>query len=304
MNKNRVTYILLFLILLSILGFGTYYLYSKGIIFKEKKEANEKIEGKTGYKTKKGLTFDLISPKPNSKIGCDFVLAGKMPGQWFFENSFPFSILVDGKEVMKGSVESNDDYTVEEILSFSKSISCKEGCMGDAEIVLRNENPSDLPEYSDEYRIPVTFTSTCSVVAEEKKVEQKVKTMSVKVFFSNSAEDPNSEKCEKTYHVSRTINETVAVGKASLTELLKGPNITERGKGYYTSIPLGTELKSLRIENGVAYANFNEKLNEGVGGTCLTSKIRSQIENTLKQFPTVKEVQIQVNGKSSGVLEP
>lgn len=305
MNKNRVTYILLFLILLVLLGLGTYYLYSKGVILKSKSDLNEKVnEEESGYKTDKGTTFDLISPKPNSNIGCDFIIAGKMPSEWFFENSFPYSILIDGKEVMKGSIESNEDYTTKKNLSFSKSISCKQGCTGGGEIVLRKANPSGLVENNDEYRIPVNFTSTCSVVEEVKEVEQKAKTMSVKIFFSNSTEDPHSEKCEKTYQVSRTINETVAVGKASLTELLKGPNITERGKGYYTSIPTGTELKSLKIENGVAYASFNEKLTEGVGGTCLTSKIQSQIENTLKQFPTVKEVVIQVNGKTEGVLEP
>lgn len=306
MNKNRGTYVLLLLILLSVLGWGTYYLHSKGIIFNKTKETKEQTEGKSGYKTEKGLSFDLISPKPNSKIGCDFVLAGKMPREWFFENSFQYSILINDKEIMTGSVESNDDYTVEEILSFSKSISCKEGCLGDGEIVLQNNNPSGLDENHDEYRIPVTFTSTCSVKEAEKKeiVEEPTKTVSVKIYFSNSVEDPNSEKCEKTHYVVRRITETVAVGKASLTELLKGPNITERGKGYYTSIPIGTELKSLNIKNGVAYANFNEKLTEGVGGTCLTSKIRSQIENTLKQFPTVKEVQIEVNGKTLGVLEP
>ena len=46
------------------------------------------------------------------------------------------------------------------------------------------------------------------------------------------------------------------------------------------------------------------KLTEGVGGTCLVERIRSQIRNTLQQFPTVKSVVISVDGKTEGVLEP
>jgi len=308
MDKNKVLQTILFILLLLILGLGTYYLYSKGVICKPK-VTEEKKDEQGGYKTDEGLSFELISPLPNSEIECGFTLAGKMPREWFFENSFPYSIIVDGKEVLVGSVQSKDDYTVKEILTFSEKIECKEGCLGDGEIVLKNANPSGLPENADQYRIPVKFTSTCLVQEEKPKdtsketVKETPKTVTVKVYFANSVNDPDSEKCETTYAVSRTINETVAVGKASLTELLKGPNTTEKGKGYYTSIPTGTELKSINIKNGVAYVDFNEKLTDGIGGSCLTSRIRSQIENTLKQFPTVKEVVIQVNGKSEGVLE-
>lgn len=302
MNKNKGIYILLFLLLLSVVGLSVYYLYSKGVILQPKETV---VEEEEGYKTKKGVSFELTSPTPNSEVPCEFTLAGKMPREWFFESSFPYSIIIDGREVLTGAAQSKDDYTEQEILTFSEYVVCRESCLGDGEIVLKNANPSGLEENHDEYRFPVKFTSTCLVQKEEPDDTSKEtpKTMTVKVFFANSVKDPDSEKCEVTYAVSRTINETVAVGKASLTELLKGPDITERGKGYQTAIPSGTELKSINIKEGIAFVDFNEKLTDGIGGSCLTSRIRSQIENTLKQFPTVKEVVIQVNGESEGVLE-
>ncbi len=303
MDKNKGIYVFLFLILLLILGFGTYYLYSQGVIFKPKtviedEDSEEESQEKGNFVTKKGLTFQLVSPLRNSDLGCDFILAGEMPREWFFENSFPYVILVDGEEILKGSVQGLDDYTVHKTISFSQSITCNKKCQGEGEIILRNDNPSGLLENQDEYRVPVTFTSDCATE------EQKKETMEVKVYFASIIEDPNSEKCEVTYGVKRKIEKTVAVGRASLLELLKGPDITERGQGFYSSIPLGTELKSLKIENGIAYADFNDKLVNNVGGSCLTSKILSQISNTLKQFSTVKDVVISVDGKTEGVLEP
>ena len=113
-----------------------------------------------------------------------------------------------------------------------------------------------------------------------------------------------SSRCEVTFPVTRTITKTQAVGRASLNELLKGVTSTEKARKYYTAIPEGVVLKGLTIKEGVAYADFNSKLTEGVGGTCLVDRIRSQIRNTLQQFPTVKNVVIAVDGKTEGVLEP
>lgn len=297
MDKNKGIYITFFLILLLILGLGTYYLYSQGVLFNPKTEIEEEDEDDEKeeiiFRTEKGLVFDLTSPTPNSELGCDFILAGEMPREWFFENSFPYSITVNEKEILKGTVQGLADYTIEEMIPFSEKIICSEECKGEGEIILRNDNPSGLLENSDEYRIPVKFTSSCVT-----------ETMQVKVFYGSSIEDPDSLRCDVTYELPRTIEKTVAVGKASLLELLKGPNITERGKGYYSSIPIGTELNSLKVEDGVAYADFNQKLTENIGGACLNSKIRSQIEGTLKQFSTVDKVVISVNGETEGVLEP
>lgn len=155
MNKNRGLYIILFVLLLCLLGFGGHYLISKGVIFRG--------EESTVQEEKEDIDLKIIEPKANSEIGCTFTIAGQASHEWFFENSFPYTIFVDGEEVLSGEIYSDQDYTEVEIISFSQQIECKEGCLGYGEIVLKNANPSGLEEHSKEKRIPVRFISSCAV---------------------------------------------------------------------------------------------------------------------------------------------
>lgn len=129
-------------------------------------------------------------------------------------------------------------------------------------------------------------------------------TMMVKVFFGNKNEDPETLNCEKVYPVTREIPATVAVARAAINELLKGPTESEASGGYTTSLAEGVILQSLKIENGVARADFSSKLDEGIGGSCRVTSIRAQIEETLKQFATVNGVVLSVDGNVGEVLQP
>jgi spore germination protein GerM len=60
----------------------------------------------------------------------------------------------------------------------------------------------------------------------------------------------------------------------------------------------------LTIEDGVAKVDFNEQLEYEVSGSCRVSAIRAQITETLKQFPTVKEVIISIDGRTEDILQP
>lgn len=164
MNKNRGIYIFLFVILLVLLGYGAYSLYKQGVLFGPRQNTKEEDVQEVKdieLKTKEGLTFTLSSPLPKSELGCTFLLSGKMPREWFFENVFPYRIEIEGVEVVRGLVQSHDDYTVKEMLTFSQELECIGKCLGNSEIILRRDNPSGLEENDDEYRIPVKFTQNC-----------------------------------------------------------------------------------------------------------------------------------------------
>lgn len=287
-------YIVIFFLLLIILGLTGYYLSTKGVFLKPEAKKDERVEEENEEETSKELSFTITSPLANSTVPCKFQITGDSSSEWFFEGSFPYEIRVAGKLVHEGSVNTEDDWTTKEILHFSTNVDCGEKCSGEGEIILRKANPSGLKEHDESYTVPVKFSTTCTV---------PVETMQVRVFFANTAEDPDVTRCEVTFPVTRTITKTQAVGRAALNELLKGVTTGEKARKYYTGIPEGVVLNSLTIKDGVAYADFNSKLNEGVGGSCLTSRIRSQIRNTLQQFPTVKSVVISVEGKTDGVLE-
>jgi len=108
---------------------------------------------------------------------------------------------------------------------------------------------------------------------------------------------------EELVEVERIIPYTVATARAAIEELLKGPLVTE-GEDLSTSINEGVELQSIEIEDGVARVDFNEKLEEGVAGSAWVIAIRNQIKGTLKQFDSIEEVIISINGEKEGILQP
>ncbi len=155
----------------------------------------------------------------------------------------------------------------------------------------------------------------------------------LKIYFSNNKKDPQLLYCDKTYPVERTVSRlsnNTESGFAEYTylvisKLLDGPTVNEKDEGYLTSINEGTKVQKLIIKDGVATVDFNDKLNEGVArlarlagalakraeasgvaqaGSCKVQAIRSQIEQTLRQFPEIKKVVISVNGESEEILQP
>jgi spore germination protein GerM len=63
-------------------------------------------------------------------------------------------------------------------------------------------------------------------------------------------------------------------------------------------------LRKLTIVDGVATADFSKEMRAYGGGSLRVTLIRQQIERTLMQFPTVRQVVITIEGESEGVLEP
>ncbi|MFA7295087.1 MAG: GerMN domain-containing protein [Candidatus Paceibacterota bacterium] len=128
--------------------------------------------------------------------------------------------------------------------------------------------------------------------------------LTINVYFGNSLKDPEAMDCSLVFPVERKIKKTEAVGRAALEELLKGPTAEEKNEGYFSSINEGVKINSLVIENGVAKADFDEKLEYQVGGSCRVLAIASQIRQTLKQFSSVNNVIISINGRTEDILQP
>lgn len=127
--------------------------------------------------------------------------------------------------------------------------------------------------------------------------------MKIKVYFNNSKLDPEYS-CNKVFPIEREIIKTSAVARAALEELLKGPNEKEDAEGFITNINPGVKIQKLTIENGTAWVDFDEQLEYQVGGSCRVAAISAQITQTLKQFPSVKNVIISINGETEEILQP
>jgi hypothetical protein len=121
--------------------------------------------------------------------------------------------------------------------------------------------------------------------------------------------------------VGKQVFKQEGIAKAALEELVWGPGPLVTGYvGGNTAIPKPQEVLTfpgrgadwgprvrvlgLKIENGVATADFSKEMAAYGGGSARVQMIREQITRTLKEFASVREVRIAIEGKTEGVLEP
>lgn len=125
---------------------------------------------------------------------------------------------------------------------------------------------------------------------------------------------------DQTFHaVQYDIPRTVRVGTATLEALLWGPRPGNLA-GFTTPIPTPEEvltyagrttnwgprvkLRSLTINKGIARADFSREMLAFGGDTARAAQIRTQVTQTLLQFPTVTSVYITVEGDAIPALRP
>ena len=229
--------------------------------------------------------------RPNQIIQSPIIIKGEARGFWFFEASFPIKLLDgEGNLISQSIAQAQSDWMTEDFVPFQAEINFNVPETEKGILVLEKDNPSDLAQNADELRIPVRF-------------KQSQETISVEVYFNNSALDPEFS-CNKVFPVNRKISKTQAIARAVLEELLKGPTEKEKTDGFFTTINPGVKIQSLVIEQGLAKVDFDEQLEFQVGGSCRVSAIKAEITQTLKQFPTIKDVLISINGRTEDILQP
>lgn len=129
-------------------------------------------------------------------------------------------------------------------------------------------------------------------------------TSTVRVFFSNASKG-SDEDCEKTFGLAHTVVASADGGRgAAMHELIKGPTPYEQKKGYSTALPELLRHPAIRESGAVVTVDFDESLQIGVAGSCRVAAIRSQIEQTMAQWNPGTTVNIRINGKSEGILQP
>lgn len=232
----------------------------------------------------------VTSPVAGAEIASPLQISGEARGTWYFEASFPVRLVDEnGKELALAVATAQEDWMTEEFVPFTATLIFNPQGAKSGKLVLEKDNPSDLRELDASFEVPVRFSVT--------------ETATVKVFFGNQ-EDATEMDCSVTHARERVIAKTPAVARAALEQLLAGPTLAEKQAGFFTSINAGVKLKSLSIEEGTAFADFDEQLGASVGGSCRVVSIRSQIEETLRQFPSVKKVVISIEGKIEDILQP
>lgn len=114
----------------------------------------------------------------------------------------------------------------------------------------------------------------------------------------------DQEGQEELIELKRTVEANNNLELKALENLLNGLTESEKEEGYSTAINEGVEVLNFDVEEGVAHVDFSSDLDEGVAGSAMVLAIRNQIEETLKQFDSVNEVIISIDGDTEGILQP
>jgi hypothetical protein len=100
----------------------------------------------------------LEAPQPKALIESPLVCRGRARGSWFFEATFPISLL-DGRGtvVARHYAQANGEWMTESFVPFEAKLSFEPPATDTGVLVLHKANASGLPEHDAELRVPVRF---------------------------------------------------------------------------------------------------------------------------------------------------
>jgi germination protein M len=93
----------------------------------------------------------------------------------------------------------------------------------------------------------------------------------------------------------RTVPHTTAVATAATRALCRGPNAAERAAGLTSAVPSGTVVRGVRIDGATAFVDLSSRYAATADALSMTTRV-AQVVYTLTQFPTVKAVQLSLDG--------
>jgi hypothetical protein len=99
----------------------------------------------------------------------------------------------------------------------------------------------------------------------------------------------------------RTHAATPRIATAAIEALLAGPSDVEQASGIGTAIPVGTRLLGVTIDRGVATVDLTSEYQSGGGSLSMQVRL-GQVVYTLTQFPTVKAVRFELDGRPVNVF--
>src|SRR5215211_2762233 len=139
---------------------------------------------------------------------------------------------------------------------------------------------------------PKQTTSRSDVSGTGSSIASPPSTLGLEVWFARG---------ERLVPQLRTHARTPAVATAALAALLAGPTRAERGSGITTAIPAGTRPLGVAIKGGVATVDLTSEYQSGGGSLSMQVRL-GQVVYTLTQFPTVKAVRFQLDGRPVDVF--
>ncbi|MDO8601983.1 MAG: Gmad2 immunoglobulin-like domain-containing protein [bacterium] len=132
----------------------------------------------TGFNSTDSSLTDLIrvdAPVSNALVSSPLIISGSARGSWYFEASFPVQLLdANGGVLFEGPMQAQGDWMTSEFVPFNQQITFALPKTQTGTLVLKNDNPSGLPENDKELRIPVKFQDFVYPITKEADFGAKV----------------------------------------------------------------------------------------------------------------------------------
>lgn len=111
-----------------------------------------------GSSTSTAELMEVDVPKINQRVHSPLMVTGKAWGSWYFEGSFPIK-MVDASGTLLGQVaaQAQSDWMGDRFVPFQALLTFVTSTTPTGEVVFQKDNPSGLPEYDAEIRVPVVF---------------------------------------------------------------------------------------------------------------------------------------------------
>lgn len=122
-----------------------------------KEEENDLL--KLHYTRTTPAEIDITSPRPGDVITSPLTITGNAVGGWYFEANAPVTLTNwDGLIIAEGYVMATDNWMTADKVPFEGTLVFEKPIYGDIGfLILQNDNPSGLPEYSKAVEIPIRF---------------------------------------------------------------------------------------------------------------------------------------------------
>lgn len=101
----------------------------------------------------------IISPIKNSEISSPLLVSGRARGNWFFEGSFPITLLDSYRNtIAEGHVTAQGEWMTNDLVRFVGNIQFNNYIKGSKGfLILKRDNPSGLPQNDQSVEIPIIF---------------------------------------------------------------------------------------------------------------------------------------------------
>lgn len=143
--------------------FGAVFIVFAGVWLFWERQSGEPLSGNGGEEQVEWLNprVDLIrvfAPTPNAKVKSPLHIEGEARGTWYFEASFPVKVLdANGKQLGIMPAQAEGEWMTENFVPFRADLMFETPTTETGVLVLEKDNPSGLPEYADEIRMPIRF---------------------------------------------------------------------------------------------------------------------------------------------------